>query len=342
LLVLFVACLTIAPDLLSGQNPQQTRAQPEESPEQMIQEALEKIDQGEFEAAAALAQRAKRLKPTLSKLNLVDGLLYMNLQSPRYPEAVQRLQEYNISEEGRNDFRGFAALGAIYRESRLYRQAIRPLEQAKKLAPLEENGRPVRAEITLDLAFAYAALDRKKEALETAKEAESMAPNEAKIQAGFARLAVQVEEFGLAEPAVKRAIELLKAKIQGEPLNDDAPKALQGCYELLNRIKRNDLKVSPDDGGPYSALANIGRERAEADRRIGLLLARRYALVAIEKEPKKVEHQILAAQIEADLGAYQEARRRLEEVLQSNAGNPAAAKLLEGLPPTRSLTSRPS
>jgi Flp pilus assembly protein TadD len=327
-----VVCAAIWCGTAVGQPAGADRPRPGESAEDLVATALQKIDTGDYEQAAVLLQKARRLKPTLPKLSLAEGLLLMSRRPPMYSEAMQRLTEYTASEEGRNDYRGFAALGTIYKESRMHRQARRPLEQAKKLAPMEENGKFVKAEITMDLAFTYLGLDLKKEALETAKEAESAAPNDPKIQFGIAKVAASTDDSAGAEAAAKKAIDILKAKIQAQPFDNDAHATLANCYDLLIKLKRTALTVSPDDGALYQALASATRESADVGRRITLLTARQYAIQATEKEPKKYEWQVFAARIEADLGAYQEATQRLEGVLKDSPDNTEATKLLESFP----------
>ena len=331
-----------------AQTPGAEKPRTGESAEELVQSALKLIDSGDYEQAGTLIQRAKQLSPNLPKLSLAEGLFYMNVgmamikqsrvqagykgKAGYIAEATGRLQEYNNTAEGKNDYRGFAALGSIYKDSRTFRSAVPPLEQAKKLAPVEENGKFVRAEITLDLASSYLGLLRKKEALETAKDAESMAPSDPKIQLGLARVAANTEDFAVAESAAKKAIDLCKAKIQGQPFDKDAHATLQGCYEVIGYVKNTALGTAPDDGAILYALACATRDSAEVNRRVGLLSARDLVQQAIEKEPKKYEWQVFAAQIDADLGAYPEAAKRLNEILKESPDNKEAAKLLETLP----------
>ena len=312
-----------------GQPPSADRPRVGESAEELVATALQKIDTGDYEQAKVLVQRASRLKHNLPKLGLAEGLLLM--QSLQNAQAVQKLTEYTSSEEGRTDYRGFASLGSLYKDSRMFRQAVRPLEQAKKLAPMEENGKFVKARITMDLAFVYLGLDRKKEALDTAKEAEAAGPNDPKIQFGIAKVAASTDDSAGAEVAAKKAIDILKVKIQAQPFDEEAHSTLANCYDLLVKLKKMALRVSPDDGALYFSLASATREGAEVGRRINLLTARQYAIQAAEKDPKKYEWQVFAARIEADLGAYQEASKRLEDVLKESPDNLEATKLLESI-----------
>lgn len=305
-----------------------------ESAEDLAEAALAKIDTGDYEQAAAILGKARRLNPKLAKLALVEGLLLMNWTENRnYAQAIQRLTEYCASREGGADYRGHAALGWIYKESRSYREAVRALEQTRKLAPLEEKGKPIRAQATLDLALAYLGLDRKKEAMDMAKEASSIASDEPKIQLGLARVAGMVQEYDVADAAAKRTVELLKFKLQRQPLDNEPHETLKQCYEVMIRIKNIALRTSPEDGALLAALASLWRDHAEVDRRIALLTAREYALQATQKDPKQHDWQVLTARIEMDLGATEDARRRLEETLQAAPDHQEAQKLLDGLAP---------
>jgi tetratricopeptide (TPR) repeat protein len=329
--VVFIICVAVWAVPLPGQPSNPERSRPGENAEEMVETALQKIEAGELDQARALIMRAGQLKGHLAKLDLAEGLLLMVMQPPRYPDAIRSLQKYTTSNEGRNDYRGFASLGAIYKESRTYRNAIGPLEQARKLAPAEENGKFVRAEITIDLAFCYLGLENKKKALETAKEAEASAPSDPRILLGLARVALAIDESAVAEPALKKAIDLLKMKIQAQPFDEGAHNTLQGCYDVSIRLRKNALRALPDDAALCFALASTMRDYADVARRINLLGARQFALHAIEKEPKKYEWQVFAARLEADLGAYPEAKQRLNDILKESPENQEAAKLLETL-----------
>ncbi len=305
-----------------------------ESAEELIEAALEKVDTGDYEQAAALMGRARRIKPTLAKISLVEGLLLMKWREHRnYPEAVQKLEEYCASNEGRADYRGYTALGWIYKESRSYRQAIRPFEQAKRLAPNEEKGKPVRAQATIDLAFSYLGLNRRKDALEAAKEAASMAPDQPTIQLGYAQVAGDLQEYNAADTAARRAVDLLKAKIRRQPFDKDAHETLKQCHYLLMRVKVIALQTAPEDGALFAALASLWVDQADVDRRLALLAARELAIQALQKDPKQIDWQLLAARIEIDLGTAEEAKRRLEEARQAAPDNQEVLKLLDSLAP---------
>jgi len=295
------------------------------APEEMIEQALDMIDAGDFQEAMTLLQRAKMLKPTLDKLNLAEGLL--SIEGKSSMKAIQQLQAYNKSEEGRNDYRGYVAIGRIYQGSGMNRQAVPSLEKAKELAPLEKDGKPLRAEIATDLAMAYYRLDRKDKAIESARDAERWSPDDPRVQLRLAQFASSTDDHDTAAKAVEKAIKLAKVKLQMDPLDKDIYDSLRQCYQLALTFQRQDSLARSEDGLPFFNMAVIAREDAEAMKRIGLLSARELALEALTKEPNKPEWKVFVARVEADLGAVDEAMRKLEEVLSADPDNEEANKL---------------
>jgi tetratricopeptide (TPR) repeat protein len=342
-----IACVLVCPGRWSppvhGQQPDPERpARAGESAEELAQSALDKIDAGEYDRAGAMLGRARRLNPKLAKLDLVEGLLLLDWREQRNPaEAEQRLRAYCNSTEGRADYRGPAALARLYLDSRSYREAVRELEKTTKIAPLEENGKPVRAQAMIDLATAQLGLNRKKEAMDSAKEAVSKAPDQADIQLGFAKIAADAQDQVTAEAAAKRAVELLMNKIKRQPFDKRLHDSLKQCYQLQLTVKKTALQKNPDDGAIIAAVAAIWVDQAELDRRLGLLLAREIVLQAIQKDPKQYDWQVMAARIEIDLGATEEAKRRLDEIHQAVPDHAGVAKLLESLPSSTTEEQQP-
>ncbi|MFH1416913.1 MAG: hypothetical protein ABII12_01310 [Planctomycetota bacterium] len=312
-----------------AQAPGVGRPPADETPEQMAEEALTAIETGDLERAAFLIQRTRLIEPTLEKLDLAEGLFLVEKQ--QFPEALQKLAQYNKSESGQHDHRGFAMVGKIYSESRGYRSAIRPLEKAKDLAPFEEKGKAVRAQITIDLAVAYLGLNRTKQALDIAKEAETLAPNDADIQYRLAQIVAGAKDYPAAQKHVRRAVNLLLAKTREDPFDKEAHTTLQACYRMLVYLLRLDLEPPPENGEPYHAIAVLSREAAEVDRRASLLSAREFSLLAIEKDPTKYEWQVFVAGVEAELGGIEQAKERLGHILQNAPDNVEAAGLLSAL-----------
>ncbi|MFQ5428871.1 MAG: hypothetical protein ACE5E1_01065 [Phycisphaerae bacterium] len=322
--------------VLATAGPAASRAQPESprrgrraaapNPEVLADKALKKIDSGDFKEAATLLAKARRLKPTMNKLNLVEGLLLVATEQGA--QAIKPLEDYNASDEGRVDHRGFAAVASVYAKSRMYSQALYSFEQAIKYAPLEKQGVPVRARLKGDLAKAYAGLGQTKKAVETAKGAASDAPNDGETQLRLGEIAAAANDTELLVKATDRAITLFKKRIRDDSFNEDAHESLLRCYELVTSLYRYYIRTDADNGEHYYQFGKILVERTEVDRRITLLKAREQALQAVEKDPKNATWQLFVAKLELELGAVSAAKDRLAAVLRDHPNN-AEAKELE-------------
>lgn len=300
------------------------------SPEELIDSAIAKIDKGDFAEADAEIRRAKALNPKLDKIQLAEGLLLV--ETGAFLQAVGKFQAYNESETGRQDHRGFAALGDIWMQSRNYRGAIRPLELAKSLTPPDEDGTKTKqAKITMDLAFAYLGLDRRKEAMDVAKQAELLSPRDASIQLRLAQLAARANDATVSETALGRAISLLRAEIAADPFDKDSPTELKDAYDLLMRIKLVDIRVDPEKGEPYFVIAQLAKEMADIDMRINLLKAREWALEATKKDERNANYNLFLAHIELSLSALEDAKARVQDILARDATNAEAAQLLQDI-----------
>ena len=309
-----------------GQTPPQPESEQLLPPEQMIEEALKKIDAGDLQQADTLLRRARVLKPTMDKIKLVEGLLALGVKNRI--AALSRLEAYNKTEEGRNDYRGFLAVGRVYKDSNMFRLAVLPLETAKAIAPLEENGRRVRAETAVELADAYFSLPRKDKALEAAKEAQKLAPDDAKVQLRLGQIAFRSEDYETAAKGADRAIELLVAAMRLDPLKRDTYGQFNSCYLLKRDLER---KLNPNSAASYYRLAIVARNAAEISRLVILLDARDNANQALTKEPDNLEYLLFAARLEADLGAVDEAREKVGRILKSNPEHREAIELQERL-----------
>lgn len=299
------------------------------SPEQLLDEALRRYEVGDFGEAASYLNRVKAQKPELDKLKLLEGLLDLEMR-PRNKtgEAIQLLAAYNESLEGKNDHRGNAALGKIYKESRMYQQALRPLEKAKALAPMTgSDGKPLRAIITMDLAECYYGQKKEKLAISTAKEAESLAPNDAGIQLELANIAMNTKDFEAAVKAADRATALLNTKLRNDPFKILDMKELLDSVEVKIKALAAKLNENAKDAQTYFDLAVALREKAEVEKRMDMLRAREYGLRGITKDPKLFKLQVFVAGLESELGGLQDAVDRLNETVNNDPENQDAIKL---------------
>src|SRR6185295_15482376 len=138
-----------APTDVTTSAPSQPGMPPD--PQKLVEDALVKIDQGDFQAAAELVNKASQSNQKIDKIHLASGLLMYF--SNKGPEAVSELSAYCRSPEGKKDHRGYDALGQVYLKSRNYRQARENFTEAAKYAPVEEKGEPVRARSGMDIAY---------------------------------------------------------------------------------------------------------------------------------------------------------------------------------------------
>ncbi|MCG8407404.1 MAG: hypothetical protein MI923_19570 [Phycisphaerales bacterium] len=321
-MILFVMA---APIQVLAQVPKEGEIKAAPNPEKMLETALSKIDSGDIAEASRLFQRASRLKPTLNKLKLLEGLLY--LEDKRGADALFVLDQYNKTKEGEEDYRGFAAVGRMYLETRQHPLATWQFEKAVKLAPSVENGKPVLAQITADLAMAYAGQKRMKKAIETAQKAASSAPNDGEIQLRMSEIALIANEPELVVGSIERAIAVFSGKIRDDAFNEDAHEKLIRCYEVIKSLYAYYLRTDPENGEHYHQVANVLIDQAEAERRLAALTARNLIIRAIEKDPKNTAWQLSAARLELELGGMGEAKERLEKVLQNDPENQQAIQL---------------
>lgn len=327
--LLSVAFFTTAAPPSWAQVPARPAAEETLAPEQAVEEAIKKIDMGDLTEARGLLQYATSLKPTMDILKLGQGLFFV--ASNQGPEAISILGEYNASDEGKRDYRGFLAIGKVYLESRFLRQAVFPLRQARGLADLEKNGKPLRAGITIELASVYARLKDRKKAIELVKEAQAAARDDGEIQLQISEIARIVNDVELANKAAVRAIELLKGKIADDAFNAEAHTMIKRALEVIGNLLFSNINNDPNNGENYYQYADVFRETAELDRRIGLLAAHEMALRAVERDPKNSQWQLSAVRLEMELGGLAEAEARLDTILESDPSNAEALRLKQHL-----------
>lgn len=299
------------------------------SPEKAVEEAIKQIDMGDLVEARRLLQYAASLKPTMNILKLGQGLFYV--ASNQGAESISALGGYNASAEGKRDYRGFAAIGKVYLDSRMLLQAVSPLRQARSLADLEKDGRPLRAAITVDLASAHAKLRDAKKALKLIEEARVAARDDGEIQLRISEIAMIVNDAELADKTATRAIELLNARIVDDAFNGEAHALMKRAFGIRTKLAVFEINNDPKNGEHYYQYAGVLREAAEFDRRIGLVDSRGIVLLAIEQDPKNSQWQLAAVRLEMELNGLTEARARLETILEYEPANAEALRLKQRL-----------
>ncbi len=309
------------------------------NPDEMIQTALDCIENNEFEKAAQLVREVGLLKPNLPRLFLARGLLYG--ASGRQIEAMGELGNYIKTDEGQRDHRGYAGLGQIFMQSRMYREAIDPLEKAARLAPTEEKGKNLQAQITMLLATAYANLERTQKAVETATKAQAMAPRDPDIQLQLSQIAASGNEYKVALDASVAAISIYQARISDDAFNEDAHQKLRKAFGVLSSLIEYNRKLEPKNGEHDLQYARLIRDVANLDRRINLLGARNVVRQALTKNPDHADMLALQAQLEVELGASADARATLESAIQKHPENQELKRMLADMGPRASATASP-
>ncbi len=318
--------------------PPETRAQPAgqdsmANPELRLDEAIRKLDNDDIDGARLEYLQALRgINRDNPKLKLVEGLLQLKLKPPNVPEALLALEEYNKSPQGRNDYRGQAAVGRVYKDSRRYLLASGPLVVAKSLAPREMvNGKNVRAEITLDLAMVYHGLKKHKMALEEAKEAEQLAGGDPEIQLRLAEVALGGDDFETAIQAADRAINLYRTRIKTAPLDKTNYRALLNAHQFKISTGMKQAEKDPKNPAPTLNVALTVQQAGEAQRLLSLVDARDIGLQALRKEQADaritIQIKLFLARIEASLGAFSDADEHIAEVLRDDSENAEALEL---------------
>lgn len=300
------------------------------APEDMLEDALKKIEAGDLNEAGRLYQRVRALKPDLPKLKLVNGLLLKELR--RGPEALSELEAFN--KNAGSEYRGYLAVARLYTESRMWRSALWPYEQAKRIAPIEEEGKPIKARVAIELAGVLQKMKRNDDALKEATDASRLAPNDAEIQYRLGAIQLDTGDRTSAAGALERAVDRARSQLRLDPFQRDMWDLLKQCYELQQGIALAQRAADPDDARAYLMLGRALVDLADVNRQLSLLGAREALLEALNKAPRDSEARVLLARVEAELGGIQDALERLSEVLRDDPENAEARKLREEIQAT--------
>jgi len=126
---------------------------------------------------------------------------------------------------------------------------------------------------------------------------------------------------------------MLFATLRSDPLKRESYQTLYGALAVRRSLEQRDLKAKPDAAAPYFKLAVSARSLAEVSRFLTLLDARDSVELALAKEPDNPEYLLFAAHLEADLGAIDEAKARLDRILKANPGDQTALEFKDSLKP---------
>lgn len=209
----------------------------------------------------------------------------------------------------------------------MYRQAVFPLERARDFAPIELNGKPIKAEIATDLASVLHGMARTKEALKVADEAAILAPNDAGIQLKIGKMHLDGQDYTAALRCVDRGVTLVTAQLRADPFKSEENLLFKQLHDLQMSVRQAQRAANPDDPNIYLELGKSMRDQAESERRIRMLAAREYALEALNRDPRLQPAIIYLSQMEWELGGAPDALDRLKRLLEEDPNNTEALQL---------------
>lgn len=318
-----------------GQTPPTTvsplgQAPSDADPNRMADKALELLDQGNrrsWEEAGEILDKLRRIDPQLPRLHLALGRWFA--ADGKGPQAIRCYEFYKNSSEGKADYRPFAELGRMYLRSRSLRMARRHLDDARQLAPEQESGKFVRAEIMMDLANVMHQLGDKAEALKVGRDAAMQARKDPRIQILFSRLllAVNPNETRECREAAAAAIRELQDDIVSIPPSIPKMSMVREALLVVQQTWVTEVSLQSENAEPAHFLSLATQDVAEITQRMSLVNALEYEERAIELNGSKAEYRIRQAEIEAMLGSTRTALEKLDAVLKAEPDNPEALSL---------------
>lgn len=325
--------------LSSAQTPPAAAPAGNLSVEQKVELAIRKIEAQDLKEAERLINEAMIEKPNLHKLWLARGLFHVATKS--FVEAISELEKYNDPKEVAGDYRGYAAAGQLYVRSKMYSSARPVLERARDFAGSEKvDGKPVKAQILINLATAHIGLANNKEAVKTVREAQTLAPDDGDILLSAAEISAQAQDAQAASAAVEQAILLFKNDLRDDPFNLTAHDKLRQAYSIAMRLYEAERYRDPENAEPYYRAARLTVSAAEIERRMKVLDAIRVINQSIERAPKNNDFKLYLVELEYSLGGLKDGRARLDEILAADPENSRAKEWktkLESSPPRLNL-----
>lgn len=309
---------------LAAQTPP-AQSPPPMDPLQAREAAMRAIDTRDYQSAQRIIDNAKAINPNMSWLNLANGRLW-NAQG-QYTDAMEALRRYNDTDEGKRDYQGWAELGRVYLNSKMFSSATGPLEKALDLVPESEKDSDAYANIALDLALTKIKLNNAKDAIEAIRKAQSASTKDGEIQVRVAELAFGVGDVDVARSAAELAIQLFKTELSSNPLSEGAQWGINRSLQVQMAIRKVALQKNPNDADGFAEAARIAQAIGDNLRKLQLRKAHEFILQSLEADGASAERQLYAAQLELELGATSEARTRIDSVLATDPDNADALAL---------------
>lgn len=230
------------------------------------------------------------------------------------------------------NFRALLGTAKVWVANGVYRSALKYLVDAQQVAPASE-----RVEVFRLLAAAYSGTGEYEKAIDAAKEALALEPNDANTLSILARLHRDRNKFEDANEVARRLVEIAFENWKRSPESIDALQQLDAAYELqLSILGYNrpngmlQLYYERNSRGAYTDQVRSG-EKPQAARvlaqitevvfrqaNVRQLLMVHSALIvqrkAIEYDPRNVDYQLTLARLLLQMGDMAGAARAYEIV----------------------------
>lgn len=321
--------------------PEQTTPAPEPPPvpektvEQAVNAAMNALDRLEsaefgepmetvFAEVTEHLEFVRKSNPTDPMLPYLYGRTYVLAGRPA--EAVEHLQKFVETREGRHEWRAFRLLGDLFVEQ--YPQLAKA--NYKSAAALKAD----QPDVLFGLARCAAKLGQKAEAIRRARDAVTADRRRTIRYLSFlARMLLADRQWDEAEREAEAARDLARESMRRYPGMRRPVEALDAQYGLLIDILRS--RVAEGDGkvDDYLRLAKYVQDRAEVTAMLSSYDVLAILEAAVDKTapdtpPRLLEqHGIVLAQIDR----REEAIAVFERLLQKDPDNPVAATWLERL-----------
>ena len=244
----------------------------------------------------------------------------------RGPDAAEQLRKFVETRAGRNEWGAYKILGDLFAES-FPRLAKANYDKAVALKPNEPS-------LLLGLSVCDLKLGYNEKALEHAQQA--VAADKAGGVAYVTQLAKVFAALGRrneAETEAASALKLAQKSMRDHPGERDAVARVNTQHDLLIDILEARVRTTPQDATLYLRLADQQRQRAETSS----MLARYDALAVLETgiantapDPPLPLLERFAVEL-AELGRFDEARTRFQEILAKVPDNNIAQVWLDRL-----------
>jgi len=338
------------------------------SPEQVINLALEKHEEGSSSEAMELLRAVLERDPGHVEANLVTGEIL--LDSNNLDQARNHFKQ--VLQVEPSNYRANLGVGKIWLGNRYWRQATSFLEKAERVAPPDE-----RAEVKRLLAYGYASMGQGRLAVQKGEEAVKADPESLDALQTLVQIQMTVASRDPAQvdPAVRNGEKLVKQATEAlvaTPWEREALARLDAAYALMAevlKIHHNSFMERTPRGEPMDQVqSGKGPDAAAALNRLAettrqhallrLIFAEHEALLLAEKaveqqyDMNNVEHleylvssyqqvqeltaHLAGREVYRDTTMIDRAVATCQRILQLDADNEAAQQYLQsvGVAPT--------